>query len=547
MFATFKVNQFGHYAKVDLMNILKQFLFSVLLLSSFVEMKAQNDISSDIKKLEIFLLNLDAKYVDSVSTYDLVETAIKNVLRDLDPHSIYLDRESYESTTEQLNGKFNGLGIRYQMVDDTMTILEVYHGSGAEKAGIRMGDQMISAGSDTLSGLKRTSKQLSEILEINAETKEGITIWRRDGRERNVVFVDRLSITVSSVPAAFMIDKEIGYIKLSKFTDKSFDDVKDALDELKKAKAKKLIFDIRGNSGGYLTRAIKIADEFLEDRRLIVYTQGVHQAKRETFATSGGRFTEGDLVVLIDENSASASEIFAGAIQDWDRGLIIGRRSYGKGLVQRPIEFGDGSAMRLTISRYYTPTGRSIQQPYTDGYEAYRKSHNYRRQSGELNDQDSIHIADSLIYFTPKNRKVYGGGGIVPDLFVPEDTSRYSETMHHLLENGLTYGFALKLVSLRGDEIVNGFEDVNDYVFNFQVDDGLYSLFQSYVTNRTDKKLDWNDESTQIQFKRHMKNLIARFAFDMESYYRARLEYDVDVIAAREALEKDKLQELGLK
>lgn len=529
------------------MSTFKYFLFSVLISGVCSELKAQNDISSDIKKLEIFLSNIDAKYVDSVNTYELVEKAIKNVLRDLDPHSIYLNRESYESTTEQLNGKFNGLGIRYQMIDDTMTVLEVYDGSGAEKAGFRMGDQMIAAGNDTLSGLKRTSKLLSEILDKNAATKEGITIWRRGGKERNVVYVDRFSISVNSVPAAFMIDKEIGYIKLSKFTDKSFDDVKSALDELKKAKAKKLIFDIRGNSGGYLTRAIKIADEFLEDRRLIVYTQGVHQAKRETFATSGGRFTEGDLVVLIDENSASASEIFAGAIQDWDRGLIIGRRSYGKGLVQRPIEFGDGSAMRLTISRYYTPTGRSIQQPYNEGYEAYRNAHKTRRLSGELNDQDSIQIADSLIYYTPRNRKVYGGGGIIPDLFVPEDTSKYTKSMRHLLENGLTYGFALKIVSIRGDEIVNGFEDINDYVSNFQVDVGLYSLLQDYVMNRSVNEINWDNERTQLQVKRHLKNLIARFAFDMESFYRARLEFDDDVIAAREALEKDRLQELGLK
>jgi carboxyl-terminal processing protease len=529
------------------MNLFKQLLFSFLLIASYASAQSQNDISSDLEKLEIFLSSLNAKYVDSVNTYDLVESAIKNVLRDLDPHSIYLNKEVYQSTTEQLNGRFNGLGIRYQMVDDTMTILEVYKGSGAEKAGIRMGDQMIAAGNDTLSGLGQSSRELSEILEANALLNEGITIWRKSGKEQDIVYVDRLSISVSSVPAAFMIDQEIGYIKLSKFTDKSFDDVKSALEKLKKAKVEKLIFDIRGNSGGYLTRAIKIADEFLEDRRLIVYTQGVHQSKRETFATSGGRFTEGDLVILIDEHSASASEIFAGAIQDWDRGLIIGRRSYGKGLVQRPIEFGDGSAMRMTISRYYTPTGRSIQQPYSEGYDAYRNAHKHRRQSGELLDQDSIQIADSLVYFTPKNRKVYGGGGIIPDLFVSEDTSKYTAAVSQLLRQGLSYGFVLKIVAIRGDEIAKGFKDANDYVLNFQVDAGLYVYFQNYIANRVDFEIDWNDLNTELQIKRHLKTLIARFAFDMQAYYRAQLEFDVDVLAAREALEKDKLQELGLK
>ena len=416
-------------------------LFLLILCLAFGKINyAQNNIEADIEKLEIFLSSVENKYVDSVNTYSLIERAIKEMLKELDPHSVYLTAETYQSSSQTLNGKFKGIGIRYQIIDDTLTVLEVFEGSGAERAEIRLGDQIIAAGDDTLSGKRLTGDDISDKLDNNAITNEGITIWRNGGRERSLKYISRSNITVSSVPAAFLIDENVGYLKLNKFTDNSASDVKMALEKLNNNGLKKLILDLRGNTGGYLNRAVKITDEFLEDRKLILYTEGKSQPRRETFATSGGRFTNGDMVILLDENSASASEILAGAIQDWDRGLIIGRRSFGKGLVQRPIEFKDGSAIRLTISRYYTPTGRSIQQSYEFGYDAYKLSHQKRVESGELISADSIFTPDSLVFYTPNNRTVYGGGGIFPDVFVPEDTSTFCSVISLLRERGLIYG-----------------------------------------------------------------------------------------------------------
>lgn len=518
-------------------------LFCVLSFSG----KAQNDVTQDLKKLEFFLSNVDSKYVDSVNTYTLVEEALRKMLRELDPHSVYLDKETYQSTTEQLNGKFKGIGIRYQMIDDTLTILEVLDGSGAQKAGLKLGDQLIAAGDDTLSGKFLSKNDISEILDANAESNEGITVWSSANLERSLKYITRSNIMVSSVPAFFMIDKKTGYIKLSKFTDNSYDDVKLALDQLTKKGAKQLIFDLRGNTGGYLNRAIKIVDEFLEDRKLIVYTEGQHQPKRETFATKGGKFTNGDLILLLDENSASASEIVAGAIQDWDRGLIIGRRSFGKGLVQRPIEFEDGSAMRLTISRYYTPTGRSIQQPYDMGYEAYKNEHKSRESTGELIARDSIKVLDSLVYLTPKNRRLYAGGGILPDVFVPADTSTYTDEVDEILKNGLFYGYVLKYLRKNQQSLLETYNTANEFVNGFEVEESMIQDFKNYLAIKQIENFDVQNLRNVEQAKRQIKSLIARFAYDYNAYFRALIEYDDDVIAAREAFEKDTMQELGLK
>ena len=341
----------------------------------------QNDLDKDLSKLELFLKSLDQRYVDSVSTSEILEKGLRSMLKELDPHSVYFSPEQYAAANEPLKGEFKGIGIRYQVIADTLIVIQVLGNSPAFNGGLKIGDQLIAIGSDTLSGLKMKSKAMSERIKDPINNRKPFIVFRQD--EQLLPVLDRGNVSVTSVPAYFMLTDKIGYIKLNRFSSKSLNEFRSALDNLESEGMEELIFDLRGNSGGYLNVAIKIVDEFLEDRKLIVYTEGTHQNKKETFATSGGRFIAGDLVVLIDEKSASASEIVAGAIQDWDRGLIVGRRSYGKGLVQRTIEYEDGSAMRLTISRYYTPTGRSIQRSYADGVDAYRKDLAERKKHGE--------------------------------------------------------------------------------------------------------------------------------------------------------------------
>jgi carboxyl-terminal processing protease len=470
------------------------------------------------------------------------------MLEELDPHSIYLDKEAYARANEPLKGKFKGIGVRFLMVDDTMTILELIPGGSAERAGIVKADQIIAINGDTISGRQLTSGSISR--KIKQSESESLTLSVRrsvPGLAMLEIPLERSEVEVSSVPASFMIDQRTGYIKLERFASSSLIDFREGLEELKKERVRHLILDLRGNGGGYLNVAIKIADEFLEDRKLIVYTQGLHQDKRETFANSGGRYTEGELYLLIDENSASASEILAGAIQDLDRGLIVGRRSYGKGLVQRTIEFSDGSAMRLTISRYYTPTGRSIQRPYDDGLVAYRQELRDRRLKGELYSADSINVADSLIYFTPSKRKVYGGGGIIPDVFVSVDTMSYPEIISKIRANGLFDGYALKLFDREGQQLTEAYSSVSKFIKEFELSDEHFDRFAVYLNRRavetsTDELLEH-----RALIEERLKIPMARFVYGREAFYEALAAYDDDVSAALQQIDRGTVKELGLR
>ena len=309
---------------------------------------------------------------------------------------------------------------------------------------------------------------------------------------------------------------------------------------------KHLVFDLRGNSGGYLNVAVKILDEFIPDRRLLVYTEGTHQSRKETFSTSGGRCTRGDLVVLIDENSASASEVVAGALQDLDRALIMGRRSYGKGLVQRTVEFDDGSAMRMTISRYYTPTGRSIQRPYDEGLKAYKSEGRKRKESGELYSADSIEINDSLVYYTPARRKVYGGGGIIPDVFVPADSSKSSPFMRSLVKSGLHVRTALHYVDSHSDEL-SIYPSVQGYTSKFIVPETLLNEVRMAASKRGDICSDEEFEAAKIDLNEVMKTLIARFYFGYEDHFYVIASYDEMIHKAIDDIQNDTFKELGLK
>ncbi|GAB5538854.1 MAG: S41 family peptidase [Salibacteraceae bacterium] len=521
-----------------------RFLLSILCLAVSTISFAQNDLNADIKKLNLFLKSLDERYVDSLETAPLVEKGIKTMLEELDPHSVYFNPEQYKRATEPLAGKFKGIGIRYRVIDDTLTIVEVLEDSPAEKGQLRIGDQLIAIGTDTLSGKAISSKKMSTIIKAERNTDQPFLV-NRFGETLSPV-LGRSNVSVASVPTYYMIDKEVAYLKLNRFSSTSVSEVKTALDELNKSGMKKLIFDLRGNSGGYLNAAIKIVDEFLEDRRLIVYTEGTHQSKRETYANSGGRFTQGDLVVLIDERSASASEIVAGAIQDWDRGLIVGRRSYGKGLVQRTIEYDDGSAMRLTISRYYTPTGRSIQKPYDDGLKAYKSDLKQRRLSGELLSSDSIKVNDSLVYFTPNKRKVYGGGGIIPDVFIAADTTQKNEFISALRKKGMHYLFALRYQHQNENDLREKYPTVYEYTENFSLQREDLQKLRSLVEHRGDTVSDEAFESSISIIQPQIEGLIARYVYGYQEHFQRLSKNDKAIQKAIAVLHDDTFGELGL-
>ncbi|MCO4806792.1 MAG: S41 family peptidase [Flavobacteriales bacterium] len=518
--------------------------YCLLLLVPFIS-NGQNNIDSDLGKLEVFLSSIDKRYVDSVQTSSIIEKGMRSMLEELDPHSVYMNPAQYKSATEPLSGKFKGIGIRYQVIEDTLTVIEVLDKSPAKRGGVELADQIVAIGLDTLSGKSLKSGEMSKALKADENLDEPLTIIRQSKALQ--LTLERDNVLVSSVPSFFMMSENVGYLKLSRFSSTSLVDFRKALDALVKQGAENLVLDLRGNSGGYLSVAIKIVDEFIEDRKLIVYTEGVNQSRKETFATSGGRFTDGKLVVLIDENSASASEIVAGAIQDWDRGLIIGRRSYGKGLVQRTIEFEDGSAMRLTISRYYTPTGRSIQRPYEDGVKAYRKDLGARRKSGELYSQDSIKLNTSDVYFTPSRRKVYGGGGIVPDVFIPADSGQSNEFLKELNKSRLHYKLALDYALNHTDQLKASHPSVVDYTKNFDFSEDEMSGFFERLKEKGIESTETGFAQSEAELGKSLKRLVSRFHYGYRDYHFTMLYKDPALTRAMDSIESGTFEDLGLK
>jgi len=354
----------------------------------------------------------------------LTEKAIVQTLRELDPHSAYIPKKQVEKSNETLVGSFEGVGLTFQLFKDTILVIAPIPGGPSDKVGIMAGDKIVTVDSVDAFGKDITNSWVMDHLRGEKRTHVVVGIYRRGNNELIEYEIIRDKIPINSLDAAFMLDGNTGYIKLNRFAKQSLTEFNDAITSLKQQGLKNLIFDLRGNSGGYLGTAMDITDEFLEQNKLIVYTQGTHQERQELNATSKGEFEEGKLVVLINEGSASASEIVSGAVQDWDRGVLIGRRSFGKGLVQRQFKLPDGSVVRLTVARYYTPSGRCIQKPYDNGVEEYYKDFGNRMENGETFHADSIHFPDSLKYQTNSGRTVYGGGGVMSDIFMPLDTVR---------------------------------------------------------------------------------------------------------------------------
>ncbi|MGD1847846.1 MAG: S41 family peptidase [Salibacteraceae bacterium] len=507
---------------------------------------AQFDTYDGAKKFESFLEDVSRYYVDTVNPDQLVESAIMGVLKDLDPHSVYISKEELKRMNEPLVGNFDGIGIQYNMVKDTIVVVSPISGGPSEKLGVRPGDRIVYIGDKLVAGVGFSSKDVTEHLRGPKGTQVHLRVKRRGEVDLVPYTITRDRIPIFSVDASYMINKDIGYIKLNRFSATTMGEIELAVGVLQSKGMKHMILDLRGNSGGYLRTAIDLADQFLSNKKLVVYTEGRSFPKKEKFATSKGNFEKGKLVVMIDEGSASASEIVAGAIQDWDRGIIIGRRSFGKGLVQKPYSMPDGSAIRLTISRYYTPTGRSIQRPYEDGTQEYYKAITQRFETGEVWSSDSIQFPDSLKFYTPKKRVVYGGGGIMPDIFVPLDTSGISDYYNLVRRKGLLNDFVISYLDDNRDQLLSSYNQVTDFKDEFEVNAALLARFYDYAAA---EGVAQNDDDILISgdlIALQIKALIARGLWKTGAYYQIYNDSDATFNKAVEIIEGRTFEKMKL-
>ena len=472
----------------------------------------QNSSETKLKKLINYI---EHDYVDKVNKDSLLDGAITQIMKNLDPHSVYIPKSELTSIQESMNGSFKGIGISFRVIRDTVTVLNVIEGGPSEKAGLLDGDRILIANNDTLFGKHFLSSDIMKRLKGEGGSSVSLKIYRKQTDSILDFDFKRGDVNLVSVPVYYMLRKTIGYIQIERFARNTYDEFHKALIELKNQGMLTLVLDLRRNTGGYMDIANSIIDEFLKDGKLIVFTKNKKDKITKTFATDKGDFEDGNIYLLIDEESASASEIVAGALQDNDIGTIIGRRSFGKGLVQREMELGDGSAIRLTTSRYYTPTGRSIQKPYTKGDSHYNEDRLNRILSGELTHKDSIPIVDSLIYTTPKGKIVYGGGGIIPDVFVAKDTTLYYTNFHTINSNDFVFDYI--------DERRSLYANLTWDTFNLTFDEN--ALLKEYLALT---KQDYHISKANTDFmKLYLKALVARELFGKTGYFRVWEERDL--------------------
>jgi len=502
---------------------------------------AQGFSSTQQRKLTNALTAISNLYVDSINDKKIVESTLTAILKELDPHSSYIPKEEVDRVNEPLEGSFEGVGIQFQMLEDTLLVVQTISGCPAAKVGVLPGDRIIYIGNQLIAGVKMQNSDIMKKLRGPKGTEVTVKILRGGNSELMEFTIVRDKIPIYSVDATYMIGKDIGYIKINNFGSSTVAEFQKAFTALQKKGMKHLILSLQGNGGGYLNAAIALADEFLGHDKLIVYTQGLNQPKTVAEATAVGRFEIGKLIVLVDEYSASASEIVSGALQDWDRAIIVGRRSFGKGLVQRQFPLIDGSMMRLTTARYYTPTGRCIQKSYKDGNEKYQRDLVDRYNNGELLHADSIHFPDSLKYQTLNlKRNVYGGGGIMPDIFVPLDTTRFTDFHRKLVARGIVNKVCVQYIDKNRAELKKKYSTFDKFKKEFEVDNDLLNILVSEadkVKNDTTQKhmvkvqLKVNTKvekanTDSVQFatskpliKLQLKALIARDLWEMNEYY----------------------------
>lgn len=476
------------------------------------------------------ILNLiNQAYVDTVDIESLEEESLNNMLTRLDPHSVYIPAKDLQQANEQLEGNFEGIGVEFNILNDTIMVVSAINGGPSQELGIQGGDRIIKVDTVNVAGVGIKNEQVFKLLRGPKGSNVNVTIYRPITAKKISYTITRNTIPIHSVDVHMMLNEEVGYIKISRFAANTHDEFLDALNKLKLQGLQNLILDLRGNPGGYLSAAIGISDEFLNNQKMIVYTKGRMQPTQEYKADKAGAFEQGKLIVLIDEGSASASEIVSGAVQDWDRGLIIGRRSFGKGLVQEPFELSDGSAIRLTVARYYTPSGRSIQKPYDIGYNAYEEEIYHRFEDGELQDSSKVKRKDSTIYKTANGRIVYSKGGIMPDVFVPIDTSYQNEYTTTVVSAGLINQFAYDYVD-RNRTKLKRFATVMDFKNQFSED--LFTAFVAYCKSKGVSGNFADIRRAQPYISRQLKALIARQIWRDTGYFAITNSYDQTILKA---------------
>lgn len=493
----------------------------------------QNNFDKMVKKYGSVLYLMDSYYIDTVNVEQLVDEAIISSIKTLDPHSYYISKEEYKSMSEPLMGNFEGIGIEFSILEDTLIVVSPLSGGPSEKVGLKSSDRIIKVDGENIAGVGLTNERVHSLLRGTKGTKISITVKR--GSSILDFDIIRDKIPLNSLDAAYEIKPGMVYVKLSRFAKNSMPEIYDAISEFKSPKS--MILDLRGNGGGFMPVAIELADMFLNKGQLIVYTEGRNVPKQEAFATGKGTFKQGNLVILIDEGSASASEIVSGAIQDWDRGIIIGRRSFGKGLVQQEFPLNDGSAVRLTVSRYHTPSGRAIQTPYEKGKTEQYYTDFYERYTNEAFNADSIKFADSLKFNTlVKGRTVYGGGGIMPDIYVPLDTSRFSKYSSALLRKGTIFQFMSGYMDKNRTDFQNKFSSFDDFNKNFKVSDNLFNGIVEAGEKDGIKRDDEGIEISKEYLNEYIKALIARDLFSSSDYFKIVNESDPTYNKAIEVL-----------
>ncbi len=528
---------FSNKSKYNLVFSIFIILLTVLVLQPASKTFAQEAVQKNQMKFGRLLRLVDGYYVDTANIDKLTEKAIIHLLSELDPHSVYISKEEVDKMNEPLQGNFEGIGISFNIFKDTLLVTSIITGGPSEKVGLRSGDRIVEVDGKNIAGTGIKNSDVMSMLRGVKGTRVEIKILRKNVPELLDFTIIRDKIPIYSLDASYMLDENTGYIKLNKFSATTNEEFSEAFKELKEQNIKNMILDLRGNGGGYLKSAIEISNQFLENGKLIVFTDGQNEPKRDYKATSGGLFKDGSLVVLVDEASASASEIVSGAVQDWDRGLIIGRRSFGKGLVQKPFYLTDGSMVRLTTAHYYTPSGRNIQKPYENGVADYKRDYLDRLSTGQLFSADSIHLVDSLKFKTLINgRNVYGGGGIMPDIFIPMDTSVHYQYYNRLRRNNIVYNFVLDYVDNNRNEIKVKYPQFEEFNLKFEVTENMIDSIIEEGEKSGIKKDEESLSFTLKNFKKEIKALIARDIYSQNDFYKIFLKDDEAILKALEVI-----------